>query len=1003
MLLLELHWMKKNSLESHLSELPVFPVLLKDGSINNSTDAVYFSDEYMNGAGIEHLVLKYDEEALFISPNYIEAGDNVEDWNKFWTLVGIKFEIVDILVKTIIPNLTNINDEHLPRFLAENRESLEKQYGEDGLAAQLIELRVKGHDGEFYPINEAIYIDCEKEEPFPYIKLPNQISYPSAEERRLIKDIIDEVEGYCVGTLSEWQQRKLDRYLAMQNEDEDSVRTFHYQFINDLSIIRNDDRDSLKEIEGIENILLLNKDEEFCDASSLTMGSVYHPFFDFEKCDIESLDYVSDSYVTECCEYVGKLFRALKVHCDFQEDDVNLLEERECSIYFWQTYLAKKDAPISRIKDIINKNLLDELACIPTKDCMKKPCELYYGGEVSRYVKAIEDWENKIPLFSLFEINLPDDSVFSGLPFKKSLDFLDALYALITVHGQERRTQLLNWMIDSYEESYDEKIQEYRNDEHALWKNNKNEDVQIKNLYALDYWTKTLEQYFGSNPRVINKAYLPAGDSFKDACDILDIKTITSDDLMMEPINDSIYHDSDVDHKIYVLVIAGMCDADNWQELYEGFCQKLDELVLHRCKSIMITYKDDKDINQSLKKFYHKEGDNNFYFVDSLDGKRVFKSFVEEFIKFLGIDTDEIAEDVIEDIMDSRENALEIVKEQNNLMLDESFKDELDRLIPDIKRELFGNEADDEEVVTYRPTFTTKGNDNEEEEPKKDNPNTDSDGGTNPLHSHVNSPLDSSEQISRKPSSHDYPSEREPCEKQKTAISNTNGTSRIYHEEGSQDSNTQIPKPFSPEDVRNFGSHGITRTLEVLEPTTSEVDEINRILGEDLTSAQVADLNYLAQLRLYNNLVKEGMTPDESKDDFVRNANMKNEHTVHGGKYIHKCSAAGGIMYLSPSIWNKIADERCVVCVYLGAKANDFMYFNSIDEILKWIGEDDIAIKLTGEEKAEVVKELYSGILEGIKGTAYTLIRIYSNEKYNSVFAPLSNNDNETKENEDEY
>ena len=138
--------------------------------------------ESVYGAGIEHLVLKYDEEALFISPNYIEAGDNVEDWNKFWTLVGIKFEIVDILVKTIIPNLTNINDEHLPRFLAENRESLEKQYGEDGLAAQLIELRVKGHDGEFYPINEAIYIDCEKEEPFPYIKLPNQISYPSAKQ-----------------------------------------------------------------------------------------------------------------------------------------------------------------------------------------------------------------------------------------------------------------------------------------------------------------------------------------------------------------------------------------------------------------------------------------------------------------------------------------------------------------------------------------------------------------------------------------------------------------------------------------------------------------------------------------------------------------------------------------------------------------------------------------------------------------------------------------------------
>lgn len=1031
-------WMKKNSLESHLSEMPAFPVLLKDGSIDNSSDAVYFSDEYMNGTGIEHLVQEYDDQALFISPDYIEEDNNVEEWKKFWILIGVKFEIVDILVETVIPNLANIDDEHLPRLLAENRESLEKQYEEDGLVAQLSELHVKGHDGEFYPINEAIYIDCEKDEPFPYIKLPNQISYPSAEERRLIKDIIDEFDGDCVGTLSEWQQRKLDCYLSMQEEDEDSVRSFHYQFINDLSIIRNDDRDSLKEIEGIEDILLMNKDGEFCDASTLTMGSVYHPFFDFEKCGIESLDYVSDSYDTECSEYVGKLFRALKVHCDFQENDVNLLEERECSIYFWQIYLTTKDASISRIKDIVNDNLLDNLECIPTKDYMKKPSELYYGSEVSRYVKAIEDWENKIPLSSLPEIKLTDDTtLFSKLPFKESLDFLDALYALISVLGQERRTQLLNWMIDSYNESYNEKIEEYRNDEHALWKNNKNEDVQIKNLYALDYWTKTLDQYFGSNPRIINKAYFPAGDSFKEACDILGIKTITSDDLKMEPINDSIYHARDVDHKIYALVIAGMTNADNWQELYKGYCQKLEELVLHRCKSIMITYKDDEEINQSLKKFYHKEGDCNFYFVDSLDGKRVFKSFVEEFVNFLGIDTDEIAEDVIEDIMDSRENALEIVKEQNNLMLDEKFKDELNNLIPGIKRELSGNEVDDnedDEDVTYRPTFTTKDTNREEDEedndvePEDDDIEEDSEpDGYDDDDEDTDEGLDSSPQsgstsegsgsTARKPRSdkgysHDYPSEREPREKKPrtgTGHGNT-GNTREYSDmsgwEGSRGEYTpKAPKPFSPEDVRNFGSHGVTRTLDVLEPTTSEVEEINRILGEDLSSEQVADQNYLAQLRLYNNLVNRGMTPEESKDDFVRNAHLKNEHTLHSGKYIHKCSAAGGIMYLSPSIWNKIADDRCVVCVYLGAKSNEFMYFNSIAEILEWIREDDIIIKLTGEEKANVVEKLYSGVLKGVKGTAYTLIRINSNEKYNSLFAQLpTNNDiNETEENEDEY
>jgi hypothetical protein len=81
------------------------------------------------------------------------------------------------------------------------------------------------------------------------------------------------------------------------------------------------------------------------------------------------------------------------------------------------------------------------------------------------------------------------------------------------------------------------------------------------------------------------------------------------------------------------------------------------------------------------------------------------------------------------------------------------------------------------------------------------------------------------------------------------------------------------------------------------------------------------------------------------------------------------------------------------------------MYFNSIDDILEWVSEDDIVIKLTGEEKGDVVEELYSGVLNGVKGTAYTLIRINSNEKYNSLFAqlPTNNEINETEENEDEY
>ena len=468
-----------------------------------------------------------------------------------------------------------------------------------------------------------------------------------------------------------------------------------------------------------------------------------------------------------------------------------------------------------------------------------------------------------------------------------------------------------------------------------------------------------------------------------------------------------------------------------------------------------------------------------------MDEKRVFKPFVENFIEYLGIEADK---DFVETVMDSREAAMELVQENNTLMLDDAFKNELDILIPGIKRELTGHEADDTDIVDeeyddddereaieksdvgldendfcnitkmyynyngeeieivcehYRNGTWVRGHyrngnwvngywrsgsnvsshmrsvgshsngNNFEQGVSSQNNSTSS---SRPSSQHTGNNLDvikPKETRSDKGSTYDSPTTREPRERKSTsnatptkAGEGTRSYSDMNGWEGSGSNYTpQAPKPYSPEDVRNFGSHGVTRTLEVLEPTTSEVAEINRILGEDLSSEQVADQNYLAQLRLYNHLVNRGMTPNESKDDFVRNAHLKNEHTINGGKYIHKCSAAGGIMYLSPSIWNKIADDRCVVCVYLGAKSNEFMYFNSIDDILEWIGEDDIVIKLTGEEKADVVEELYSGVLNGVKGTAYTLIRINSNEKYNSLFAQLPNNNdiNETEENEDEY
>lgn len=1047
-------WVKGCRLaDQTLASLPVLPVYLKTDEYVDSDNIIYLSDEYIEESGFETIVTSYNPDASFISSEYIESGDNIDAWKDFWVKMGVRFEMIDILIDTIDNRLSETDDVKLPATIAKYRLKLEEHY-EGGLISNLQNLRVKAHDGQFYSLSDVIYIDNEKDEPFKYIDIPTQVSFATADERKLIIDIIDEIDGNIITKLTEWQKVKIDRYLEIQDgeDDEDSedlLRSIHFRFVDELAAMYNEDKDCFNEIDQISKVLFLDSDDEFTNVSEMTLGSLYKPFCDFEKYGLD-YDYISNSYLQECKNDIRKMLnKVFKIHCDFKEDDIVNLSNRDFSIYFWSQYLTKRDADIRGVKKMIDDKKFDSVACIPTKDYMKKPGEIY-SLTISSYVnKHVVDWENKLPLADLpnIEYDKEEKRTLFGLllskPSNTRLSFCDSLYALFSFVGKERRTQLLQWMIETYDDKYDVDVTEYRADESAKWKNTKNEDKPITELYALSYNDKKLEQYFGNLPKILNKEYLPCGPiSFKNACDILQITTIEPEDLIVDKIGqvskNEVYKKT---LRIYALVLAGYEDAENWSSRYQKYNELIDALELWCCDAISIRYEKDENICQKLKKFYRKKDSADFYFVKSWDDKSVFVPFVDNFIEYLGIEADK---DLVETVMYNRVSAIEKVQENNTLMLDDAFKEELDLLIPGIKRELNGNEADDTDFVDVdnRHIFTGYTGEYEGETSQEDNiednestDNNDSEDSEleeeiqeNGIESQHKETFDDDDEIeafeksddnepkktrSDNGSTHYYPTNREPRERKSSrnvtptrASEGTSTYSDMNGWEGSKSNYTpQAPKPFSPEDVRNFGSHGVTRTLEVLEPTTSEVTEINRILGEDLSPEQVADQNYLAQLRLYNNLVKRGMTPNESKDDFVRNAHMKNEHTITGGKYIHKCSAAGGIMYLSPSIWNKISDDRCVVCVYLGAKANEFMYFNSIDDILKWIGEDDIVIKLTGEEKADVVEELYSGVLYGVKGTAYTLIRINSSEKYNSLFAKLpTNNDiNETEENEDEY
>lgn len=213
------------------------------------------------------------------------------------------------------------------------------------------------------------------------------------------------------------------------------------------------------------------------------------------------------------------------------------------------------------------------------------------------------------------------------------------------------------------------------------------------------------------------------------------------------------------------------------------------------------------------------------------------------------------------------------------------------------------------------------------------------------------------------------------------------------------------PKNFTNEEVERLRSHGTPLELESLPPTKEEIDLLAQC---NIKPEQIADTNYLAQLRLYLNLTRElHEEPEESMEEFVRNADdvaiHKLKNNGYGDRYIHTCSASRGVMYASPSVWNKMVDDKWKICVYLDGQGKNFHYINNAEEFLKLVEKDDVVIKITGKEKVDVVKALYTGILENVKGTAYTLIRVATRTNMDAVFAHYVGAMAEAEDGNDDY
>lgn len=1073
----------------------------KDGEEDNHSldEALYLADRYMEaGKGVETMVKKYDETACFISDTYISEEteeDDIEAWRDYFVNLGARYNIRDIVFTSIVPNLSDIKNKDIVSLLADYYDDFHAEGKWDEVKDDLCNLNVltKGGEDDFRPIGEVLFNDCYDSDPYPYIVIEDEISdsyrNASPEVMRLLREIVKEAESRSFSTLDEWKQEKLVWYLYLQKENLDSIKPIHVRFIQDLAkdyILHSDLYTRTK----VREILLKGKDDEFYSPKELTEGSAYKPRCDFERFDIP-LTYLSECYLpfeNPDAKVFRKIFTDMDVVYDIHERHLHLMKDSYTfTIYFWTEYLvqyANRTHITSMGIEELNKH-----ATIPTgnsnRNEVKKPSQLYSQLLIQDgFVKGmVMGYEDKMPLESIFSTKEVKDEILSKLNFATSLSFCDCLDCLLHTKNKAKRQHILSWLANKNNIDEDA-INNYLANKDSIWRNGRGEFVRLKELYVIDINEERLKQLFGKNAKVMSQEYIDSEYVFSSFCKIFGINALTQDDFDLTPeiIEEPTTEEMRKKLRLPLLIVAAVSVPNNWKELYDNYCEKLDELIFRRCKSITLNYKGElKD--SSIQ--YHKETTELFYVKDWM-GRRVFKDFIADLIGYFDIDLDS---NVLEAIFEADdENQTEIIDQYVNyeLSCDNDFMEILAELNADIAMGVqivdrsdeedisdtsseFGNnnrdELNDDEDENQNPDeedFETEEDGEEyedaqdEEDDNSNDEDTDEDedistvddndlGDDYTESDYVDEESDDDELVddeedgnkeqkesaSRKPNTSNYDEDNDfggaydythhandrhssQSSHDHNYESRNRSNSQSQHRESSSehqyDEDRQRTKRQSTGKRRNYmgydpdetshrqfnvGKQEAT-TLETKEATADEISRLSSLLGRAFDSDSIVDENYLVRMRFYNSVKEEIGEPKMSEKEFISKGHKYMQ--TKSGKYVHRCSARGGILYVSPSIWNRVKYDSCIICMYYGKKANQFLYIRSQKELMDMIDKDAILVQVTGNDKGRFVDKVYDSHFPGMDGNIYTMIRTIKTHGDDFIFEPTdtsNKNDND--------
>ena len=1089
-------------------------VLLDSEDSYFNCSSLYISDSYQND-GIESLVKKYDKQASFVSALYLEEDSEKEknEWLKLFKKLGLKFDNRDILLNSVLKNLSTFEEDSVVAMMSKHLKDLKEVWSER--LNEIVQLRIRTKSGAYKTLNEAIIVDIPEEsvvEPFKYISLSNEVASDIlASNKELLRLIAKDCSNHqSISSKQEWAEEKIKEYIKTIQTDDERRKALHVDFVRELAKLSIEYNIDAKLYDAI---LYMVKGEEvtYKLASEITLGTAYSPICNFESNGVTELPYLSEEYIFEGNrDTIKSFFKARGMHHTMTERDIQYLSIRAFSLYFWSNCFSKN---LAEYKDWIARGLFNDVVCVPTENGVKKPEELYYT-RMWVYASKCQGWKERVPYKSVIDsINsLEAREIFDQLPFNPTLSFKECIAYLLNATDKSeeetsRRREICNWILEA-EDIDEELIESYRRNPNALWRNGKWQKKHISELYVIHPDAKQYREIFRGNEFVMITNMFPLETTeFERLCSILGVKCLTGEDFVSTPKN-KVDETAEMmkELKPRILVLSAIENAEKYKDKYLKYDEIISKYRFYVCDEIDLNY---DTIHNDVERIY--ENDGRIYYVNSWQHSRTFTRFCNKIKNLLGIS---VVDNVFEDVFDeSRTIEQSIEKYCAAFVHEEDFRYYLENLDctvpveieeePESEEENYYTEATEQtpdiegvqnedgmdinsETESLHPESTTKTEerqtssdnrlndtnnskinnyqqDSESTTPAEESQQTEIRYATNEeedVQGHSFESEDSSDMVATggdsnegtieagksttetetasninqetSVSTHEYNKERIRSDEQpssaKSRIDDPLSTKEkeqearkpIIQDEYVQVDNDKeafvpdpdkggimgdvsndtdyepvgarpnkplrrkIAKQYSKEEIERLRSNGTPLELESLPPTKEEIDILSQC---GISAEQIADTNYLAQLRLYNNLVDNGDTPEETIEEFVKNAADVTTHKLRDGRYIHTCSAARGVMYISPSVWDKMIDDKWKVCVYLDGRGKNFHYINNAEEFLNLVVKDDVVIKITGQEKIAVVKQLYSGLLKNVKGTAYTLIRVASRTNMDAVFA----------------